>query len=94
MMNRCLSVFEQKSAKVFENGRKAPVFLLAQACLKLLHKVWTLPRESFLMIFRTGMRPTLRKLCQRGFNLEEMFGNDVNEKNSFDRPIRKSYCIS
>lgn len=39
MIYCCLSIIEQKSAKVFERGRKAPVFLLDQARLILLYKV-------------------------------------------------------
>lgn len=89
-----LAVIEQKSAKVFQRGRKAPVFLLGQACLILLYKVWTLPRESFLMIFRTAVCLTSHKLGPKGLYPEEMFENDVNEKNSFDRAIRDSYFIS
>lgn len=58
MIYLSLAVIEQKSAKVFERRRKAPVFLLGQACPVLLHKVWTLPGESFLMIFRTAVRFT------------------------------------
>lgn len=94
MIYRHLTVTEQKSAKVFERGSKAPVFLLEQACLIPLYKVWTLPGESFLMIFRTAVCLTTHKCGPKGLYLEEMFENDVSEKNSFDRAIRYSYFIS
>lgn len=67
MIYHSSAVIEHTSAKVFEGGRKAPVFLLGQAFLILLYKVWTLPRESFLMIFRTAVRLTSHKLGPKGF---------------------------
>lgn len=94
MIYHHLTVIEQKSAKVFARGSKAPVFLLGQACLIPLYKVWTLPGESFLMIFRTAVRLTSHKFGPKGLYLEEMSENDVSEKNSLDRAIRESYFIS
>ena len=94
MIYHHLAVIEQKSAKVFERGSKAPVFLLEQSCLIPLYKVWTLPGESFLMIFRTAVCLTSPKFGPKELHLEEMFENDVSEVNSFDRAIRYSYFIS
>lgn len=94
MIYHSLAVIEQNSAKVFERGRKAPVFLLGRACLILLYKVWTLPGESFLMIFRTAVRFTSYKFDPKGLCPEEMFRNDVSEKNSFDRAGGVSYFKS
>lgn len=81
MIYHHLAVIEQKSAKVFEKGRKAPVFLLGQACLILLYKVCTLPGESFLMICRTAVCLTSHKFGPKGLYPEEIFENDVSEKN-------------
>lgn len=95
MIYHDLAVIEQKSAKVFERGSKAPVLLLRQACLIPLYKVWTLPGESFLMIFRTAVRLTSHKFGPKQiWYLEEMFESDVSEKNSLDRAIRYTYFIS
>lgn len=92
MVYHCLAA--QSLQNSLKEEEEAPVFLLGKACLILLYKVWTLPGESFLMIFRTAVRLTSHKIGPKGLYPEDMFKNDVSEKKSFDWAISGAYFIS